>query len=221
MKYLKSAWKLSGSLKLQQYCTIATIIWTVILPIVFFEMIKTTITQYFSFENLVIDVLTICIFVVFWYLNARFNPFCFDDFKIHLKKDINEAVKNTKQAYKTEKVKGPITAEEKINPFGGDYTGSYTGVGGTYLKNVGSKENPEYAGPTVVHGKVNLNYNWTTKTESSFDVVYRAFSEGLAEGVISLLGMFIMKPMAATMFWPISCIIGWVTIGKYIERNEI
>ncbi|WP_431462553.1 hypothetical protein QU408_06745 [Lactobacillus crispatus] len=39
-----------------------------------------------------------------------------------------------------------IITEEKINPFGGDYTGLYTGVGGTYLKHAGSKENPDYAG---------------------------------------------------------------------------
>lgn len=184
-------------------------------------MFNETIKNNFSLEHLLIDVFSTFIILIFWYVCARFNPFCFESFKIHFKNDLKQAVQNSQAVYRNEKAKGPITTEEKINPLGGDYTGSYTGTGGTYLKNVGSKENPEYSGPTVVHGKVNLNYNWTSNTESSFDVVSRAISEGLTEGLIELFSTFLMKPFVSAMFWPLSCIVGWFTIGKYVEQYSL
>ena len=224
MNYLKKAWQAAGSLKLVQYFTVATIIWTVPLIVMIFGIFSETIKNDFSLENLLIDIFStfiIFIILIFWYVCARFNPFCFESFKIHFKNDLKQAVQNSKAVYRNEKAKGPITTEEKIDPLGGDYTGSYTGAGGTYLKNVGSKENPEYAGPTVVHGKIHLNYNWTSNTESSFDVVSRAFSEGLRAGLIELSATFLVKPLFSVMFWPLSCIVGWFTIGKYIEQYSL
>ena len=228
MNYFKKVWQAAGSLKLVQYFTGATIIWTVLLIVMIFGMFSETIKNDFSLENLLfsLEILLIEIFftfiiLIFWYVCARFNPFCFESFKIHFKNDLKQAVQNSKAVYRNEKAKGPITTEEKIDPLGGDYTGSYTGAGGTYLKNVGSKENPEYAGPTVVHGKINLNYNWTSHTESSFDVVSRAFSEGLKEGLIRLTETFLVKPCSSFMFWPLSCIVGWFTIGKYVEQYSL
>ena len=73
----------------------------------------------------------------------------------------------------------------------------------------------------MVHGKINLNYNWTSNTESSFDVVSRAFSEGLEEGLIRLTETFLVKPCSSFVFWPLSCIVGWFTIGKYVEQYSL
>lgn len=220
MNYFKKVWQAAGSLKLVQYFTGATIIWTVLLIVMIFSVFSETIKNDFSLENLLIDIFSTFIILIFWYVCARFNPFCFESCKIHFKNDLKQAVQHSKAGYRNEKAKGPITTEKKIDPLGGDYTGSYTGAGGTYLKNVGSKENPEYAGPTVVHGKINLNYNWTSNTESSFDVVSRAFREGLYEGVVGLFAI-LMKPFASFMFWPLSCIVGWFTIGKYVEQYSL
>lgn len=56
MNYFKKVWQAAGSLKLVQYFTGATIIWTVLLIVMIFGMFSGTIKNDFSLENLLIDI---------------------------------------------------------------------------------------------------------------------------------------------------------------------
>lgn len=52
MNYFKKVWQAAGSLKLVQYFTGATIIWTVLLIVMIFGMFSETIKNDFSLEIL-------------------------------------------------------------------------------------------------------------------------------------------------------------------------